>query len=123
MIFALIVILSWSSGVWPPDVLSKRKIVVCVGTNGSGDQFTVQQFWNSRDFYTIELLHRTAVGDEFKVVIDNDSGKLWTCECRFLSERFQAQFVSKNRVLGTYDWDKRELTRSGNVTIPADRIR
>ncbi len=111
--------------VWPPDVITGRKIRLCSAHSKAGDRFEVSQYWNYEDFYTTELLHIRPDGREHKDVVDSDDNKEWSCSARVLENEklLLLAFSAKNTVVA-YRWDTDRFIwdNQGNSLIIKDHF-
>ena len=107
--------------IWFIDVIFAPVNILSVANNTEGDTFTVTQFWNRGDFYTVELIHRDPDGRRASVIIDPDMIKIWRCRTIIFEETKEYHIFVKGRLLCRYNWDEKRLIRSNGVSITAGR--
>lgn len=114
VVIAILVVLSRI--VWLPDVLSGRRILLGEMKVVSGDVFTVSQFWNDSDFYTVEFRHLSREGPQV-FVIDPDAPKIWTCQLRIKESTTEVDVYCGGRPYGKYNWVRKEFITRNGVTL------
>lgn len=100
--------------VWPPDVMSRRRIELTKARAGA-DSLVLYQFWNGVDFYTIMLEDRRQSYTSHYVV-DPDSPKAWTASIIGQSNNVFSVFVNTS-LAGYYSRVDNVFTNANGVAI------
>jgi hypothetical protein len=103
--------------VWPPDILSGRKLELATLTTRRGDQLHLTQVFNG-DGYLTSLTQVAPDGTRWDITIDPDAMKSWIGT---LLPSTNADIVDV-KVCGLtyrYDWVSKTFTRRDGTTVKA----
>ena len=119
VILAVIVTLVCTSFVSPIDVFGGKERVVGKRELPDGERIEIVQYWNSGDFYNLELRHITNNQETYECLIDPDCLRLSTCKISIDPITCEATIAGRHGILVRYRWVARQLVRKNGVLVQA----
>lgn len=119
LLIALIVAL-WALFRWwvsPVDIISGRERIVGQEPLPDGGRLEVYQYWNSGDFYNLDLRYVARDGKQYDGVIDPDCFRIPRCRIDLDTDRSEARISAGKSIEARYRWDTRDLVRKNGVVI------
>jgi hypothetical protein len=93
--------------IWPPDILSRRAILLASAESTDGERFKIVQFW-SYDFYTTRIEQISPDGSVNIAVVDCDDIKQWSCRVQVVEEEKKLIIaIPAGSEPFEYNWEKK----------------